>query len=53
MLEVTDVKKDVFDVVTEVVCKCVEVDKAPARPKAFIHWVGDPQEVEIRLYSSL
>ncbi|KAJ8922323.1 hypothetical protein NQ315_004266 [Exocentrus adspersus] len=52
-LEVTDIKKDTSNEVVEVVCRCVEVDKATTKPKAFIHWVSHPQEVEVRLYSSL
>ncbi|XP_018575748.1 probable glutamine--tRNA ligase [Anoplophora glabripennis] len=53
VLEVKDVKKDASNQVTEVICRCVEVEKVPAKPKAFIHWVSDPEEVEVRLYSSL
>ena len=25
----------------------------PKKPKAFIHWVGDPIEIEVRLYEQL
>lgn len=53
VLEVTDVKKDASNQVSEVVCQCIEVEKAPVKPKAFIHWISDPEVVEIRLYSSL
>ncbi|VEN41917.1 unnamed protein product [Callosobruchus maculatus] len=52
VLEVVDVKKCGADI-SEVVCKCIEVDKAASKPKAFIHWVSEPMEVEIRLYSPL
>ncbi|CAG9816307.1 unnamed protein product [Phaedon cochleariae] len=52
ILEVTDIKKD-KSLVTELVCSCLEVDKATSKPKAFIHWVSDPQEIQVRLYSSL
>lgn len=52
VLEVTDVKKDGSDI-KEVICKCTEVEKVTSKPKAFIHWVSDPQEIEVRLYTSL
>nr|CAH7724021.1 unnamed protein product [Callosobruchus chinensis] len=52
VLEVVDVKKCGKDI-SEVVCKCIEVEKAASKPKAFIHWVSEPMEVEIRLYSPL
>ncbi|CAG9840357.1 unnamed protein product [Diabrotica balteata] len=52
VLEVTDVKKDGNNI-KEVICKCTEVDKVKTKPKAFIHWVSDPQEIEVRLYSPL
>ncbi|CAH1113355.1 unnamed protein product [Psylliodes chrysocephalus] len=52
VLEVTGIKKNNSTII-EVICKCTEVDKVKTKPKAFIHWVSDPQEIEIRLYSSL
>ncbi|XP_050517248.1 probable glutamine--tRNA ligase [Diabrotica virgifera virgifera] len=52
VLEVTDVKKD-GNGIKEVICKCTEVDQVKSKPKAFIHWVSDPQEIEVRLYSPL
>ncbi|XP_057662454.1 probable glutamine--tRNA ligase isoform X2 [Diorhabda carinulata] len=52
VLEVIDVKKD-GSTIKEIICKCTEVDKVKSKPKAFIHWVSDPREIEIRLYTSL
>ncbi|XP_056630612.1 probable glutamine--tRNA ligase isoform X2 [Diorhabda sublineata] len=52
VLEVIDVKKD-GSTIKEVICKCTEVIKVKSKPKAFIHWVSDPREIEIRLYTSL
>lgn len=52
VLEVSEIKKD-NNHVTEIVCKCMEVDKAPEKPKAFIHWVSKPVDIEVRLYGPL
>lgn len=38
--------------VTELKVKIAPVDSV-AKPKAFIHWVSDPVEVEVRIYSRL
>ncbi|KAL1518260.1 hypothetical protein ABEB36_001908 [Hypothenemus hampei] len=53
ILDVVEVKKSSSGEVTEVVCKCTNVEKIAIKPKAFIHWVSDPLEVEVHLYSSL
>ncbi|CAH1124908.1 unnamed protein product [Ceutorhynchus assimilis] len=53
VLEVVDIRKDASGEVSEVVCECIEAEKAPSKPKAFIHWVADPVQIEVRLYSSL
>ncbi|CAG9856151.1 unnamed protein product [Phyllotreta striolata] len=52
VLKVIDVKK-AGDSIKEVKCECIVADKCETKPKAFIHWVSDPREIEIRLYSSL
>nr|CAI5831794.1 unnamed protein product [Callosobruchus analis] len=52
VLEVVDVKKS-GEEISEVICKCIEVDKTASKPKAFIHWVSEPMEIEVRLYSPL
>lgn len=46
-------KKSPSGDVVEVVCKCTEAEKAPTKPKAFIHWVANPVTVDVRLYSAL
>ena len=38
--------------VVELKVKLVPVDSV-AKPKAFIHWVADPAEVEVRMYGRL
>jgi len=53
ILEVKKVEKDSAGKVTGLICTCVEVEKATSKPKAFIHWVSNPLEVEVRLYESL
>ncbi|XP_018321303.1 probable glutamine--tRNA ligase [Agrilus planipennis] len=52
VLEVVSVKKD-GDWVEKVICKCTEVDKVTSKPKAFIHWVSNPINIEVRLYKPL
>lgn len=53
VLEVIKVEKGANNEIIEVKCKCVEVEKVETKPRAFIHWVSDPEEIEIRLYSRL
>lgn len=53
VLTVDSIKKSNNGQIEEVICKCIEVDKASSKPKAFIHWVSNPITVEIRLYSPL
>lgn len=52
-LEVTDIEKASNGEVINLICKCTEVEKVSVKPKAFIHWVSQPQEIEVRLYSPL
>ncbi|RZC38934.1 glutamine--tRNA ligase [Asbolus verrucosus] len=53
VLEIKEIKKDPANHVTALVCSCIEVDKVSTKPKAFIHWVSDPLEIEVRVYSTL
>ncbi|KAL3270551.1 hypothetical protein HHI36_021089 [Cryptolaemus montrouzieri] len=53
VLSVTKIVKDNKGVITEVVCKCVDVKEASEKPKAFIHWVSNPIEVRVNLFSPL
>lgn len=52
VLKVTEVKKDSTGKVVEVICSCEKAESAE-KPKAFIHWVSDPYEIEVRLYERL
>lgn len=52
VLKVTEVIRDPTGEVTELICSCESSDVA-AKPKAFIQWVSNPVEIEIRLYESL
>jgi len=54
VLKVVKVVKDkVTGQVAELNVEAVAVDKAESKPKAFIHWVAKPLEVEVRLYEKL
>lgn len=52
IITVIEVKKDASDNVLELLCTCNTTDKA-TKPKAFIQWVSQPREIEVRLYESL
>ena len=52
VLKVTEVKKDVTGKVVELICSCEKAETAE-KPKAFIQWVSDPVEIEVRLYDRL
>jgi glutaminyl-tRNA synthetase len=38
---------------TEIDVECCPVDKVDKKPKAFIHWVSNPINIEVRLYERL
>lgn len=46
------VSKDASGKVTELEVTCAATDSAE-KPKAFIHWVSQPLECEVRLYERL
>lgn len=52
VLKVTEVKKDSAGKVFELICSCEKAETAE-KPKAFIQWVSDPFEIEVRLYDRL
>lgn len=52
-ITVSKVEKDDFGQIINVVCNCIEIEKVETKPKAFIHWVSDPEEIEVRLYTQL
>lgn len=52
VLTLKDVKKDANGHVTELVCECQSTDTAE-KPKAFIQWVSQPMQIEVRLYELL
>ena len=39
--------------ISEIDVECIPVNEFPKKPKAFIHWVGDPIAIEVRLYGQL
>lgn len=39
--------------ISEIDVECIPVDEYTKKPKAFIHWVGNPVEIEVRLYERL
>lgn len=52
VLKVEKVIKDNSGKVIELLCSCEKVESAE-KPKAFIQWVSDPYEIEVRLYERL
>jgi len=50
ILEVDNVKNAGSDI--EIYATCKKVGEAP-KPKAFIHWVSNPIQIEARLYDRL
>lgn len=52
IINVKEVKLDNQNVVQEVIVEAQKADQAP-KPKAFIHWVSNPAECEIRSYDTL
>lgn len=52
VLKVTEVIKDSMGKIVELICQC-EMAEVAEKPKAFIQWVSDPLEVEVRLYDRL
>ncbi|TRY62895.1 hypothetical protein TCAL_00369 [Tigriopus californicus] len=53
VLKVVKVHKDSGNEVSEVDVEATPVDKITEKPKAFIHWVSNPLEIEVRLYDTL
>lgn len=53
ILNVRKIMKNHEGLVSEVICKCVDVKEAPEKPKAFIHWVSNPMEIQVNLFSPL
>ncbi|RWS31968.1 hypothetical protein B4U80_01532 [Leptotrombidium deliense] len=56
ILSVKELIKDDSGTITEVIAECTAVDKAPKKPKAFIHWVSNHSDnirCEVRLYERL
>lgn len=52
VLTLTNVKKNENGDVEELFCTCEGAEKA-TKPKAFIQWVAQPAELEVRLYEPL
>ena len=52
VLKVEKVLKDENGKINELICSCEKVEVAD-KPKAFIQWVSDPYEIEVRLYERL
>ena len=52
VIKVNKMKKDSSGQVTEIDAEAIPVEEAD-KPKAFVHWVADPIEVEVRLYERL
>lgn len=52
VIKVDEVKKNGQGEVIEVICSCETAEKA-AKPKAFIQWVSQPKEIEVRVYEQL
>nr|XP_046220197.1 glutamine--tRNA ligase [Oncorhynchus gorbuscha] len=53
VISVQKVIKDAQGRVVELEVHCCSSNEAAEKPKAFIHWVSEPQKCEIRLYERL
>lgn len=53
VIEVSEVVKNDKDQIVEVICICTNVNDIKVKPKAFIHWVSKPIDIEVRLYDML
>ncbi|XP_030374880.1 probable glutamine--tRNA ligase [Scaptodrosophila lebanonensis] len=53
IISVLQVKQDVNGQVLELECSCVSAEQAVEKPKAFVQWVSQPIELEVRLYEQL
>ncbi|KAF5288075.1 hypothetical protein FQR65_LT12125 [Abscondita terminalis] len=53
VLDLKRIEKDSSGKIQSLVCVCTEVDKVMTKPKAFVHWVSDPVEIDVRLYEPL
>lgn len=52
LITVKGTKTNELNQVTEIIVTAQKADQAP-KPKAFIHWVSQPVECEVRLYDAL
>lgn len=52
IIKLDQIIKDKNGEITELICVCETTDVA-AKPKAFIQWVSQPIQIEVRLYESL
>lgn len=52
VIRVTEVKKDAQGQVQELICTCESSDST-SKPKAFVQWVSQPSQIEVRLYEQL
>ena len=53
VIRVVKVHKDGSGQVKEIDAEAISTDKIEDKPKAFIHWVSDPIEIQVRLYERL
>lgn len=52
VLTLTEAKKNASGDIVELLCTCESTEKA-TKPKAFVQWVSQPIELEVRLYEPL
>lgn len=52
IIKLDKIVKDKNEEIVELICVCETTDVA-AKPKAFIQWVSQPIQIEVRLYESL
>ncbi|XP_075146553.1 glutaminyl-tRNA synthetase [Haematobia irritans] len=52
VITLKEVKKNAAGQISELICECQPTEKAE-KPKAFIQWVSQPIEIEVRLYEML
>ena len=53
VIKVTNIIRDSKGGIKQINAEATPIKESDAKPKAFIHWVSDPVEVEVRLYERL
>lgn len=52
VIRVAEIEKNAQGEIQELICTCENIEKA-TKPKAFVQWVSQPKEIEVRVYEQL